>query len=319
MKNGSERVVDYARSNIAVVDMLKHFHYINPEGKDQGVNVRNRAKELTALLDDVNNIRAERKAAKANKAKFAGIGSSSGGLGNQGKFSGFGSDAISSEYGAYSGGVYGDGGGFGGREYEPGAYAHESRRGDGFEAYEVDIPDATSSSEPNEPVSRQPDLFSFDDEAPSLIVAPATIDGDDFADFQSAVPQMKPESTASNVSKPLPPSQSDNLFDIFSSPSPAISQNTHITSNVKVPSPSVSSPISPISPMGNFGPMMSAPSQPAPSSGNISSIGLPIDSKPKTSKADDAFGSLWTSHTTKKTANEPSNLPMAAQKPSSLI
>lgn len=300
--------------------MLKHFHYINPEGKDQGVNVRNRATELTALLDDVNKIRAERKAAKTNKAKFAGIGSSSGGFGNQSRFSGFGSDSISSEYGAYSGGVYGDGGGFGGSEYEPGAYARESRgRSDGFDEYEVDLPATTSADKPKEPVAKQPDLFSFEDEVTSPKVTLAENKDDEFADFQSAVPQMKSESTSSNVSKTLPPSQSDNIFDIFSSPTPAISHNTYITSNVNIPSPTVSSPISPISPMGNFGHMMTAPSQPATSTGNIASIGRPKDSQPKNSKADDAFGSLWTSHTTKKKATEHSHLPMAAQKSTSLI
>lgn len=112
MKNGSERVVDYARSHIAVIDMLKHFQYIDSNGKDQGINVRNRAKELIALLGDVNKIRTERKLAKSNRSKFSGISSTnSGGFGDSGnRYGGFGSDA---GYGGYSGGVYGDGGGFG--------------------------------------------------------------------------------------------------------------------------------------------------------------------------------------------------------------
>ena len=41
--------------------MLRQFHYIDQNGKDQGINVRNRAKELAELLSDVDRIRAERK------------------------------------------------------------------------------------------------------------------------------------------------------------------------------------------------------------------------------------------------------------------
>ena len=38
MKNGSERVVDDARSHIATIKMLRNFYYIDEKGKDQGLN-----------------------------------------------------------------------------------------------------------------------------------------------------------------------------------------------------------------------------------------------------------------------------------------
>jgi len=53
VKHGSERVVDDARSHVSTIKMLRSFHYIDDKGKDQGVNVRNRAKELVELLADV--------------------------------------------------------------------------------------------------------------------------------------------------------------------------------------------------------------------------------------------------------------------------
>jgi epsin len=38
VKNGSERVVDDARTHIATIKILRNFHFIDDKGKDQGVN-----------------------------------------------------------------------------------------------------------------------------------------------------------------------------------------------------------------------------------------------------------------------------------------
>jgi hypothetical protein len=38
IKNGSERVVDDARSHVGTIKMLRNFHYIDDKGKDQGIN-----------------------------------------------------------------------------------------------------------------------------------------------------------------------------------------------------------------------------------------------------------------------------------------
>lgn len=123
IKHGSERVIDDARSHLTLLKMLRQFHFIDPNGKDQGINVRNRAKELTELLSDVDRIRSERKKARANKAKFTGVeGGGGGSFSSSSRYGGFGSDSggfggssASGTYGGYSGGVYGDGGVFGGR------------------------------------------------------------------------------------------------------------------------------------------------------------------------------------------------------------
>src|ERR1700733_13527699 len=73
IKNGSERVIDDARSHLTLLKMLRQFHFIDNNGKDQGVNVRNRAKELADLLSDVDRIRAERKKARATRNKYTGV------------------------------------------------------------------------------------------------------------------------------------------------------------------------------------------------------------------------------------------------------
>jgi epsin len=102
VKNGSERVVDDARGNLAVIRVLRSFHYIDENGKDQGINVRNRAKEIADLLNDLDRVRQERRKAKANRAKYTGVssdgfrqgGSSSGSGGAGSRYGGFGSDSF---------------------------------------------------------------------------------------------------------------------------------------------------------------------------------------------------------------------------------
>jgi epsin len=43
VKNGSERVVDDARSHISMIKMMKNFHYVDDKGKDQGINGKKEA------------------------------------------------------------------------------------------------------------------------------------------------------------------------------------------------------------------------------------------------------------------------------------
>ncbi|KAL0064304.1 Epsin-3, clathrin recruitment and traffic between the Golgi and endosome [Marasmius tenuissimus] len=92
IKHGSERVVDDARAHISTIKMLRNFHYIDDKGKDQGINVRNRAKEIVELLSDVEKIRTERRKAKANKNKYTGQGSDGMSFGS-GSYGGFGNDS----------------------------------------------------------------------------------------------------------------------------------------------------------------------------------------------------------------------------------
>jgi epsin len=82
---------------MSLLRMLRQFHYIDSNGKDQGINVRNRSQELVKLLGDVDAIRAERKKARANRNKFGGMeGGMAGGFSGQGsgRYGGFGSDSF---------------------------------------------------------------------------------------------------------------------------------------------------------------------------------------------------------------------------------
>jgi epsin len=62
---GSENVVVYFRDNIYIIKTLKEFQYIDEYGKDQGANVRQKAKDITNLLMDESRLRQER-LARAN-------------------------------------------------------------------------------------------------------------------------------------------------------------------------------------------------------------------------------------------------------------
>ncbi|KAH8905821.1 ENTH-domain-containing protein [Coniochaeta sp. PMI_546] len=297
IKHGSERVIDDARSHLTLLKMLRQFHFIDANGKDQGVNVRNRAKELAELLSDVERIRNERKKARANKAKYTGVeGGGGGGFSSSSRYGGFGSESggygggsgggsSAAGYGGYSGGVYGDGGGFGGQADD---FRDTQRRGDQFEEYdefdEGDRPAKATASParvkrtsvaaakaPEPPKKKEPevDLFSFDEPAaPSIPTVSAANssglaslasnnDDDEFDDFQSATP----------ATQTVPPPRS------FVSP-PLAPQITSHASNAPFAQPQpVSAPQ-----QANLGSMVGLSSiSPPPTSGpNYSAFSTPL-------------------------------------------
>ncbi|KAG0229966.1 hypothetical protein B0O80DRAFT_490587 [Mortierella sp. GBAus27b] len=69
---GSEDVVRYARENLYIVKTLKEFQYIDEEGKDQGANVRQKAKDITALLSDEARLKEERRSRNAMRDRMSG-------------------------------------------------------------------------------------------------------------------------------------------------------------------------------------------------------------------------------------------------------
>nr|XP_053655294.1 epsin-1-like isoform X4 [Cherax quadricarinatus] len=80
IKTGSEKVADQCKENIYAIQTLKDFQYLE-ENKDQGMNVREKAKALVTLLKDDERLRNERVRALKAKERFAqsvsGIGSDS--------------------------------------------------------------------------------------------------------------------------------------------------------------------------------------------------------------------------------------------------
>lgn len=79
IKTGSERVAQQCRENIFAIQTLKDFQYIDRDGKDQGINVREKSKQLVALLKDEERLKSERVQALKTKERMAqvatGVGS----------------------------------------------------------------------------------------------------------------------------------------------------------------------------------------------------------------------------------------------------
>jgi epsin len=273
IKNGSERVIDDARAHTSLLKMLRQFHFIDANGKDQGLNVRNRSKELVDLLSDVDKIRTERKKAKGNRAKYGGYegGGSGGGSGGEssssGRYGGFGSE--SAGYGAYDGRVYGDGGGFGGQssdyqdtqarrdrfeeydEFEEGAATGKSRRKDSTSS-------PTSKRESKKPVPNakvpEEDLFDFGDEAATTastkasgsalgsLQSPVADEEDDFDDFQSAPVQS---SGKMGIPPPISASTTSSQFSAPLAQPPAPFSTVSQSTSTNLASPLLSPGLSP--------------------------------------------------------------------------
>lgn len=233
--------------------MLKQFHFIDQNGKDQGINVRNRSKELTDLLSDVEKIRTERKKAKQNRAKYGGYEGGGGGIsssssGGGGRFGGFGSESGGAgphaAYGAYDGRVYGDGGGFGGEA--EGTYSETTQdKRDKFEEY------------------------------------------DEYEETGASSARRKPQGPSSPTSKrqgkkveaPKPKEPEVDLFDFGDEP-------ITTTTTSKLPASSAFGALSAPAPADDdddFDDFQSAPSAPAPVSSNAFSIPAPISSTTTTS------------------------------------
>lgn len=75
IKNGSERVVTSAREHIYDLRSLENYTFVDENGKDQGVNIRHKVKELIDFIQDDDRLREERKKAKKNKDKYIGMSS----------------------------------------------------------------------------------------------------------------------------------------------------------------------------------------------------------------------------------------------------
>jgi hypothetical protein len=61
----ARQVVEELVSNVGVVEKLTSFQHKDANGRDWGLNVRQRAKELAGLVTDGDRIRAERQKARA--------------------------------------------------------------------------------------------------------------------------------------------------------------------------------------------------------------------------------------------------------------
>ncbi|KAI1292520.1 Clathrin interactor 1 [Halotydeus destructor] len=86
VRNGSERVVTSSREHVYDLRSLENYTFIDEMGKDQGINVRHRAKGLIDFIQDDDRLRDERKKAKKTKDKYIGVAADTI-MGNRGSYS----------------------------------------------------------------------------------------------------------------------------------------------------------------------------------------------------------------------------------------
>ncbi|KAH9854495.1 hypothetical protein C2E23DRAFT_867495 [Lenzites betulinus] len=61
LHSGSENVINYCEDNLYEIKTLREFQYIDEDGKDEGANVRQKAKDITNLLMDKKRLHEERR------------------------------------------------------------------------------------------------------------------------------------------------------------------------------------------------------------------------------------------------------------------
>ncbi|KAF6723467.1 Epsin-2 [Oryzias melastigma] len=81
IKTGSERVALQCKENIFAIQTLKDFQYVDRDGKDQGINVREKSKQLVVLLKDEERLKAERSQALKTKERMAQVSTGSSQMG----------------------------------------------------------------------------------------------------------------------------------------------------------------------------------------------------------------------------------------------
>ncbi|CAA0821303.1 Clathrin interactor EPSIN 1 [Striga hermonthica] len=74
--NGSERALDDVIEHTFQISSLASFEYVEPSGKDVGLNVRKKAETIVGLLNDKDKIQQVRDKAATNREKYVGVSSS---------------------------------------------------------------------------------------------------------------------------------------------------------------------------------------------------------------------------------------------------
>ncbi|CAI0441434.1 unnamed protein product [Linum tenue] len=107
--HGSERAVDDIIEHTFQISSLTSFEYVEPSGKDSGINVRKKAETIIGLLNNQEKIQEARNKAAANRDKYIGLSSS--GITSKASSASFGSSSYrsSDRYGGFSGGRDTDG------------------------------------------------------------------------------------------------------------------------------------------------------------------------------------------------------------------
>ncbi|XP_075702050.1 epsin-3 [Rhinoderma darwinii] len=73
IKNGSNKVLQECNENIIAVQTLKDFQFLDRDGKDHGLNVREKAKQIVSLLKDEERLKQERAQAQTTRRRMSQV------------------------------------------------------------------------------------------------------------------------------------------------------------------------------------------------------------------------------------------------------
>ncbi|MGH0137380.1 UNVERIFIED_CONTAM: hypothetical protein FKN15_030560 [Acipenser sinensis] len=73
LKTGSDKVAHQCKENVFTIQTLKDFQFVDRDGKDQGINVREKAKQLVALMRDEERLKQERANALKTKERMSAV------------------------------------------------------------------------------------------------------------------------------------------------------------------------------------------------------------------------------------------------------
>lgn len=211
VRHGAERFIDDIRSSgtLSALKMLSTFHYIDSQGKDQGINVRRRAQELATLLGDDEQIRAGRRKARETANKFRGVAGGSA----------MGNNTISGMGAGFSGGR-------GGLSVSA---DFDSDSDEGFGSFSEGRPQQSTSTN-----NKSTNTAATTAIATTTTNTTDNNNNDEFGTFTSAVNQ---NTASTNI---IGEESDDDDFADFQSAQPVASTNNLISSNATLTSPPVS-------------------------------------------------------------------------------
>ncbi|KAG4136263.1 hypothetical protein ERO13_D08G270300v2 [Gossypium hirsutum] len=221
ISNGSERAVDDIIGRTFRIASLMSFEYVEPSGKDMGINVRKKAETIVGLLHNKERIQEARNKAAANRDKYIGL-SSTGVT--------FKSSASSFSGGGYQGGGDRCGGSSGRREsdsYKPrDRYGEQKfdkdtyvkpRRGSTASESQANSTNESRRHGSKDPKNKLSAKLSEDDKYSQSTSAPTNnfeADDDDFDDFDPrGASRSNPATGDSNQVDLFGQSLMDDLFD----------------------------------------------------------------------------------------------------------
>ncbi|KAJ3287606.1 Epsin-3, clathrin recruitment and traffic between the Golgi and endosome [Rhizoclosmatium sp. JEL0117] len=281
IKNGNERVVDYAKDHIYELKALKNFHYTDEKGKDQGINVRNRGNEIVVLLGDNDRIKEERKKARENRSKYTGVSSSGGGFGGSGNkyggFAGGGSSNYQEDYSSGGGYSSRNESNYGGNISSVTASARETGRSDYSATSSASVTSSSSNSRALPKV-----VFKSDGASASTAAKPAT---------SSVKAQQTPTTTAAPIIDLL------GTDDLVSTATAASGSNDD-WGDFASATITTAQPVSTASASAGFADFASFQSAPVSNSNTFTSFAAPVATQSATTSSFDDFGDFTAASST---------------------